>query len=444
MESTNTVFINNTNTFIVPLPDEKLARILSSQPTINIGCLGSVSDGKSTLVERMTRIRTQKHSSEQKRNITIKQGYGNMKVWADPDGTNLYTTNSKSLTYTTESGDDCPLVNHISFVDCPGHQELIQTMLSSISLMDGAIVVVAVDQPLDKKPQLIQHLAAAKLGKIDKIIVCMNKIDLVTRDVLMERKRELDEMLARYEITPFIIIPTCFNKKIGLDILLKAMMVLFNPTNFMGRTADSSLFRISRTFDINKPGTSWDSVVGGVMGGSLIAGTLKIGDKIEIRPGQVSKSQAKFICQPVKTEVLSIQSDDTIIEEIVPGGLIGIRTDLDPFYSKNDALAGNIAGPIGTLPSVYIETTIDSQMVTTFGFTWEPKLADSVMLQIGTRMVEGKLTKINGLKLTLELNKPACIHDNQHIIICKNIDKILRIVGEGTMIPEDNLVKLVV
>jgi translation initiation factor 2 subunit 3 len=441
MESKNTVSTNNT--YNIPLPNEKLARILSSQPTINIGCLGSVSDGKSTLVERMTGIRTQKHSSEQKRNITIKQGYGNMKVWAEPAGPCLYTTNSKSETYTTEYGDDCTLVNHISFVDCPGHQELIQTMLSSISLMDGAIIVVAVDQPLDKKPQLIQHLAAAKLGKLDKIIVCMNKIDLVTREVLMERKRELDEMLSRYDITPFIIIPTCFNKKIGLDVLLRAIMLLFNPSNFIGRTTNSSLFRISRTFDINKPGSSWDSVVGGVMGGSLITGTLKIGDKIEIRPGQVSKTLGKFVCQPVKTEVLSIQTDDNSLDEIVPGGLVGIRTDLDPFYSKNDTLVGNIAGPIGTLPSVYVETTIDTRMVTTFGFSWVPKLGDSVMLQIGTRMVEGKLTKIDGTKLTYELNKPACIHDNQHIIVCKNIDKILRIVGEGMMLPKDNITKLI-
>jgi len=432
------------NTFNIHSPDEKLCSILSRQPIINIGCLGSVSDGKSTLVERMTGIRTQKHKSEQKRNITIKQGYGNMKIWVDSDKTNLYTTNSDSQTYITDVGDDCTPVNHISFVDVPGHQELLPTMLSSISLMDGAIVVVAVDQSLNKKPQLIQHLAAAKLGNIDKIIVCMNKIDLVSRDILMERKRELDEMLALYDIKPFIIIPTCFNKKIGLDILLKAIMILFNPINFMERTNDSSLFRISRTFDINKPGFNWDSVVGGVIGGSLTTGTLKIGDKIEIRPGQVSKSQGKFICQPIKTEVLSIQTDDTSMNEIIPGGLIGIRTDLDPFYSKNDALAGNIAGPVGTLPNIYVQLTIEYKMVNTFGFTWDHVLSDSVMLQIGTRMVDGKLIKINETKLTFEINKPSCIHDNQHIIICKNIDKILRIVGEGIMLPKDNLVKLVI
>jgi len=427
---------------ILNIPD--LNQIIKRQPFSSIGCLGSVSDGKSTLVKCLTGIQTQKHSSEQKRNITIKQGYANMKVWVNPNDTKLYTTNSKIENYTTEFGDNCLLINHISFVDCPGHQELIKPMLSSISLMDGAIIVIAVDQSLDKKPQLIQHLAAAKLGKIDKIIICMNKIDLVSRDILMERKRELDEMLTFYNINPFIIIPTCFNKNIGLDILLKAIMILFNPTNFITRTTNSSLFRINRTFDINKPGTNWSNVVGGIIGGSLISGTLKIGDKIEIRPGQVSKTQDNIICQPIVTEILSMQTDDNSLNEISPGGLIGIRTDIDPFYSKNDALAGNIAGPIGTLPSIYDQITIETQIITTFGFIWEPNLTDSIMLQIGTRMVEGNLTKINKTKLTFKLNKPACIHNNQHIIICKNIDKILRIVGEGIMFSEDNLIKLIV
>lgn len=435
MDTINTIQINNPN---------KVDQILTLQPIINIGCLGSVSDGKSTLVNCLTGIRTQKHSSEQKRNITIKQGYGNMKVWADPSYTHFYTTNSKSQTYTTGDGDNCALVNHISWVDCPGHQELIQTMLSSISLMDGAIVVIAVDQPLSKKPQLIQHLAAAKLGKINKIIVCMNKIDLISRDLLMERKRELDSMLALYEIKPFIIIPTCFNKKIGLNNLLVSIMHLFNPHEFISRTVNTSLFQISRTFDINKPGTNWDQVVGGVMGGSLCAGTLKVGDEIEIRPGQVSKSNGKFICQPIKTVIMSIQTDDSSLNEIVPGGLIGIRTDLDPFYSKNDALTGNIAGPVGTLPSVYVETTILTQLITTFGFIWKPQLNDIIWLQIGTRMVECLLIRVNDLKLTFELNKPTCIHPDQHIIICKNIDKILRIVGEGITQPNDNLIKLVI
>lgn len=399
--------------------------IMNKQPIINIGCMGSVSDGKSSMVRTLTGIRTQRHSNEQNRNITIKQGYGNMKVWVH--GQDYITTDS-----TTEN--DCELVNHISFVDCPGHQELIQTMLSSIKLMDGAIFVVAVDQPLNKKPQLVQHLAAAKLGKINKIIICLNKIDLVDKKELMKRKEELDTMLREFDIHPFTIIPTSFNKRLGLNYLAEAIMKLFPPSNYLERTNEQPIFRISRTFDINKPGTNWNEVNGGVIGGSLVSGKLKVGDEIEIRPGQVSKGKdGKFVCQPIKTRVLSIKTDTCDLDEIVPGGLIGIRTDLDPFYCKNDNLAGNIAGFNGNLPEIATDIKIKTNIVTTFGMSWVPKLNDSVMIQVGTKTVEAKVIEMNGLHLKYQLTKPLCIFSDQHIIICRMVDKILKIVADGVV-----------
>lgn len=405
-----------------------LNEIIQYQPIINIGCLGSVSDGKSTLVAKLSGIKTQRHSDELKRNITIQQGYGNLKIFEGKNNDELeyHTTDS------TGEISDSQLVNHISFVDCPGHQELIQTMLSSIILMDGAIIVVAVNQPLVQKPQLIQHLAAAKLGKITKIIVCMNKIDLVTKETLKERKVELDKLLAEYQIKPYAIIPTCFNKKIGMKHVIKAMMELFNPTDYLLKASDNPIFRISRSFDINKAGTNWDDVVGGVIGGSLFNGKLSVNDQIEIRPGQMSKGKdGKYICKPIITTIISIKTDTTDLKEIIPGGLIGIRTDLDPYYCKNNGLAGQVVGKVGTLPDIFTEVTLQVTLVTSFGFVWSPKINDLVMLQIGTKMSESKLIKISNQDYTFTLTKPTCISTNQHIIICYNINKILRIVGEG-------------
>jgi translation initiation factor 2 subunit 3 len=410
--------------------------VMNNQPIINLGCLGSVSDGKTTLVKETTGINTQRHSDGEHRNITVNQGYGNMKIWEGDD--KLYTTDSNTTTYLTELDTECTLVNHISFVDCPGHQELVQVMLASISLMDGAIIVIAVNEPLNRKPQLIQHLAAAKLAKLDKIIICMNKIDLVTKDILLERKEELDEMLAKYDIKPFAIIPTCFNKKFGINYLIQAIMKLFNPTRYIERASTVPLFRISRTFDINKPGANWDEVCGGVIGGSLMTGHLSIGDEIEIRPGQVSKGRdGKFVCVPIKTKILSIKTDETTLDEIVPGGLIGIRTDLDPFYCKANALVGNVAGFVGYLPEIYTNLTIRVRMVTTFGTFWEPKLNEQIMLQIGTKSCPSTLVRINrsvDMDFTFELARPACVGSDQHIIICQTIDKIIKIVAEGYMI----------
>ena len=401
--------------------------IIQLQPIINIGCLGSVSDGKSTLVAKLTGIKTQRHTDELKRNITINQGYGNLKIF--DDSVNYYTTDS------TGEMSDYKLVNHISFVDCPGHHELIQTMLSSIVLMDGAIIVIGVNQSLTQKPQLIQHFAAAKLGKIDKIIICMNKIDLVSKDVLIERKQELDKMLAEYDIKPYAIIPTCFNKKINMKYVIKAIMELFNPEEYIQRAKRDPIFRVSRSFDINKPGTNWDQVVGGVIGGSLFNGKFMVGDKIEIQPGHIIKGKnGKFSCTPITTTILSIKTDTTELNEIIPGGLIGIRTDLDPYYCKHNGLSGQIVGKVGTLPNIVNEILLNINIVSSFGFVWTPKVNDLLMLQIGTKMCEAKLMKINKDNYTLTLTKPTCILNNQHIIVCYMVNKVLKIVGESYLI----------
>ena len=431
---------------------------MNFQPYINIGCLGSVSDGKSTLVEKLTGVKTQRHSEEKLRNITKNQGYANMKIWLDStdspdspdspdrldksDSMNYYTTDTIPITFKNEEDTECTLVNHVSFVDCPGHQELIKVMLSSIALMDGAIVVVSVDQPLANKPQLIQHLAAAKLGRLQKIIVCMNKIDLVKKDILIQRKQELDAMLESYDIRPYAVIPTCFNKKIGLKYVVKAIMELFNPADFVDRTTTAPLFRISRSFDINKPGTNWTDVIGGVVGGSLMSGQLNTDDEIEIRPGMVSCRDGKFTCVPIRTSVVSIKTDTTELTEIVPGGLIGIRTDSDPHYCRANKLAGQVAGLVGTLPNVYSEISLPIQMVTTFGNNWKPTVKDAVSIQIGTQMTDASVISV-GSKIKFSFKSPVCVSDNQHIIICKIIDKILRIVAEGTVLYSDNTYPLI-
>jgi translation initiation factor 2 subunit 3 len=120
-----------------------LKTIMGKQPILNIGCLGSVSDGKSTTVFQLTGTKTQRHSNEKTRNITIKPGYANMKIWRSPDGKYI-TTNSENIIA------DAELIHHLSFVDCPGHQELILTMMGSVSLMKGAIVVISAAEPISK------------------------------------------------------------------------------------------------------------------------------------------------------------------------------------------------------------------------------------------------------------------------------------------------------
>jgi len=397
---------------------------MDNQPIINIGCLGSVSDGKSTLVEKLVGIKTQRHSKEKYRNITIKQGYANMKIWQDNDN-NYITSGSK-----VDNHENYKLVNHISFVDCPGHHEFIQTMLTSINIMNGVIVVIAVDDTINNKPQLLQHLGAIKLKKIDKIIICMNKIDLVNKNLLMIRKRELDNLLKEYDIKPFVILPTCFNKNLGLDYLVKAIMKLFNPSDIINDNK-TPIFRISRSFDINKPGTDITNMSGGILGGTLITGKLKINDDIEIKPGIINKIDNKFICTSIKTKIISLKTEEKNLEEIYNGGLVALGTDIDPYYCKNDMLLGNNIGLLDTLPDNYIEIKINVELTNLFGYEWKPKINDNLLLQIGIKSINAHLINLNNKIFSFKLITPVCIYNNEHIILCYYVNKLIKIVGDG-------------
>ena len=114
-------------------------------------------------------IKTQKHSSEKERNITIKLGYANCKIFKCkecPIPDCYYSSNSKTTEMTCDCGKLCELVNHISFIDSPGHDALFSTLLSGINIMDYAVVVVSAKENVDDKPKLGDHLFVLKIQGI--------------------------------------------------------------------------------------------------------------------------------------------------------------------------------------------------------------------------------------------------------------------------------------
>lgn len=389
------------------------------QPIINIGMLGSVSDGKSTTVHSLTGIKTQRHSNEMKRNITIKPGYANMKIYKHNDVIN------------TEGGD---LIHHVSFIDCPGHYQLIVTMMSCIRLMDGIILVVSASEPIEKKPQLIQHIMAIKMSGIKNVIVLLNKLDLVKKSIARERYNDLCKTLIKYDINPKVIIPVSMNHKIGTENLLKNIMKYMGPELCKSRISQSPLFMISRSFDINKVNISYNDVVGGVIGGSLIGGSLKIGDEIEILPGIISKNQeGDFNYKPHYTTITSLKSETTDLINIGPGGLIGIGTNIDPFYCKNDSMIGMIAGLKGTLPQVYNEITIKYNEVCFDNNIWNKYKSMPMIIIVGTNSIDGKIINFDDNYISLKLNKPACIPLDSIIILCNKTVDVFNIGAYGYM-----------
>ncbi len=377
---------------------------MENQPIMNIGMLGSVSDGKSTTVYSMTGTKTQRHSNEMKRNITIKPGYANMKIY------------KKDSSFNTKEGE---LVHHVSFIDCPGHYQLIVTMMSCIRLMDGIILVVSAAEPIEKKPQLIQHIMAIKMSGIKNVIVLFNKLDLVKKQVAKDRYVQLVDILNKYDIEPKIIIPVCMNHNIGVDIVLENIMKFMPPKQ--KNLEDKPLFMISRSFDINKVNTNVMDISGGVLGGSLVSGEFKVGDNIEILPGIISKNkEGKMIHKPHYTKILSLKSETTELESIVPGGLIGIGTIIDPFYCKSDSMIGMMCGIKGHLPPVYYEIKMSYNIIQFDSNVWtfSGKAGTNIIVIVGTNCVDSNIINYNDNFIHLKLSKPVCIDNASSIILC--------------------------
>jgi len=392
------------------------------QPINNIGCLGCVSDGKSTLIEALTNVKTQRHSLEKNNNISIKQGYANMKIWNYKD--KFYTTGAdKNISGNDENNFE--LVNHVSFVDCPGHKEFFITLLSSLCLMDSVIIVIAINTPINKKSQLIHQLMAIKLLDIKNIIICLNKIDLVPKSTVLNRKKEVEDIMKIYDISPLIYIPTSFNKKIGLNYLIFHIMKNFNINSYKKKMNEDVLFLVSRTFDINKPGTELDNVKGGVVGGTLLKGTLSLDDTIYIKPG------IHELDISLKSKIISLKSEKENLSTIIPGGLVGICTNIDPSYCKNDRLKGCILSTNNNLEIVN-EIKIKRCMINLHIYdTWTPIINEKISLLLGVETCEAEIIDIATDNIICKLSKKICIYPNYYIIIY--ISDPIKILGRGTL-----------
>ena len=156
-------------------------------PEVNIGLVGHVDHGKTTLTQALTSKWTDTHSEEIKRGITIRLGYADATFYKCPKckGSGCYGTTPKCI----KCFSDCKSIRTVSFVDAPGHETLMTTVLSGASLMDGALLLISAHEPCPQ-PQTREHLTALDIVGIKNIVVIQNKIDLVTKEEALKIKDE--------------------------------------------------------------------------------------------------------------------------------------------------------------------------------------------------------------------------------------------------------------
>ncbi len=404
------------------------------QPVINIGIVGHVDHGKTTLVRALSGVWTDRHSEEIKRGISIRLGYADVVIRKCPNCPIPESYTTKEIC--EKCGTKSEIVRSISFVDSPGHETLMATMLSGAALMDGALLVIAANEQCPQ-PQTKEHLMALNIIGIKNIVIVQNKIDLTTREKVIENYNQIKTFVKGTVAENAPIIPVSAQQNTNIDLVIEAIEK-YIPTPERDLDKPPLMF-VARSFDVNKPGALPDDLRGGVIGGSLSCGRLHPGDEIELRPGRKIEAGGSAKWVPIRTEITTILAGNEEIKEARPGGLIGVGTKLDPFLTKSDALVGQVAGIQGAIPPTIDGFVMEIKLLPrVVGVSDEYKVEpirsnEPLMLNIGTATTIGVVTSARASDAEVKLKRPVCADKGASIAISRRVGARWRLIGSGIL-----------
>ena len=411
-----------------------MARKLPAQPEVNIGLVGHVDHGKTTLTQALSGVWTDTHSEERKRGISIKLGYADTAFYQDDQG-QFYATGKRP-----DGGEDVEseLKRVVSFVDAPGHETLMAIMITGASIMDGAMLMIAANETCPQ-PQTREHLMALEIAGIENIVIVQNKIDLVSKERALESHKEIKAFLKGTIAENAPVIPVSAHHDVNLDVLIQAIEATI-PTP--DRSEDKrSIMHVARSFDINRPGTRPSKLKGGVIGGSIVEGEFNQGDTIVIGPGRKIEKGNKATWEPIEAVISSMQGGGLSLDKMHAGGLCGMATYLDPSITSSDNLSGQVVARKGDLPEIHsslsISVSLMSHMVAGDGELPEKiqplRNNEMLMLNVATATSVGVTKNAEKTRTDLELRLPICADKGQRISLSRRIGSRWRLIGYGTI-----------
>lgn len=394
--------------------------------------MGALVSHNTTTVQSITGVWASAHSEELKRGITIKVGYADAAFYrcSQDHGAGVYSTSPKCPI----DGRKTTFLRAVSFVDTPGHESLMTNMLAGAFLMDGALLVIAANEPVPK-PQTREHLQALQMLGMKRIVIAQNKIDLVTDAEAKKNYSQIEKFVQGTVAKDAPIVPISAQQRLNIDALIEAIEEVI-PTP--KRDADANpLMYVVRSFDVNRPGAEIPGLSGGVLGGSLTRGELRVGEEIELRPGMIDERSGKFV--PVITRVSSLQTGAGVADKVGPGGLVAVGTHLDPTYTKGDQMVGSVIGKPGTLPETLEHVTLDVTLLETAVGSAElvkvdkVRLGETVRLNLGTASTLAVATSVRGGVMEMDLKKPVSIEVGMRAAMSRRIAERWRLIGSGVL-----------
>ncbi len=371
-----------------------------TKPHVNVGTIGHVDHGKTTLTAAITKVMTEKHGGEAKAYDQID---------------NAPEEKARGITIATAHVEYESDVRHYAHVDCPGHADYVKNMITGAAQMDGAILVVsAADGPM---PQTREHILLARQVGVPYIVVYMNKADMVDDAELLELvELEVRELLSTYEFpgddTPIVTGSALKafegdTSEIGIPSIEKLITAMDEYIPEPERAVDGAfLMPIEDVFSISGRGT--------VVTGRIERGIVRVGDEIEI----------VGIKETTKTTCTGVEMFRKLLDEGQAGDNVGV---LLRGTKRDDVERGQVLAKPGSITphtkfeaEVYILTKEEGGRHTPFFKGYRPQfyfrttdVTGAVELPEGVEMVMPG----DNIQMVVELIAPIAMEDGLRFAI---------------------------
>ena len=354
-----------------------------TKPHVNIGTIGHVDHGKTTLTAAIT-------------TVLAKQGLAEVKDFAAID--NAPEERERGITINTAHVEYETAKRHYAHVDCPGHADYVKNMVTGAAQMDGAIIVVAAtDGPM---PQTREHILLARQVNVPRLVVFLNKCDMVEDEEMLELvEMEMQELLAQYDFeedTPFIrgsALGALEGRPEWEAKVLELMDACDNWIQEPVRDKDKPfLMPVEDVFSITGRGT--------VATGRIETGIVKVGDEVQILG----------LGEDKKSVITGVEMFRKILDEGEAGDNVGL---LLRGIDKNEVKRGMVITHPGVIKphkkfkaSIYVLKKEEGGRHTPFGNKYRPQFYRRTMVGTGEiHLPEGTEMVMPGdnVEITVEL-----------------------------------------
>lgn len=375
-------------------------KFIRNKPHCNIGTIGHVDHGKTTLTAAITKFLADKNQAQYKAADQIDS--------APEEKLRGITISTAHVEYETEK-------RHYAHIDCPGHADYVKNMITGAAQMDGAILVVsASDGPM---PQTREHILLSKQVGIPAIVVYVNKVDQVSDETMLEIvELEIRELLDLYEYpedSPMIFGSALLalkdqNPKLGFESIKKLLDTIDQAIPQPQRPVDKPfLMPIEDVFSIEGRGT--------VITGKIERGTIKLGDQVEIL-GIAPKA--------IKTTCTGIEIFHKLLDYAEAGENVGL---LLRGIKRNQVQRGQVCSAPGSVRAhnkfeaqVYILSKEEGGRHTPFFSNYRPQLFCRTADITGIIHLPDDVKLVlpgDNVTLTIELLTPVALNEGLNFAI---------------------------